>query len=77
MFPLQEGERIELLSKVNDEWLRGRVRGAEGIFPAGFARVIVPLETWPAAAGSDAYRAVALYPFHAETEHDLGVQVPN
>lgn len=70
-----------LLSKVNDEWMSGRVGSAEGMFPASFVRIIVPLDESAnsrdarPSAGPGAYRAVALYPFNAETEQDLSMQV--
>lgn len=45
------GERIVLLERLNDEWLRGRLdgprAGPEGIFPANYVRIIVPLPDAP------------------------------
>ena len=38
----KEGDRIELLSSDN-EWLRGKLNGKEGIFPATFVQILVPL----------------------------------
>uniref|UniRef100_A0A3B5L686 Neutrophil cytosolic factor 2 n=1 Tax=Xiphophorus couchianus TaxID=32473 RepID=A0A3B5L686_9TELE len=34
---LQEGDKIKLLSKVNQDWLEGQCNGNTGIFPASFA----------------------------------------
>lgn len=59
-----------LLSQVNDEWYQGSVgSSAQGMFPASFVRIEVPL------TASSEYRAVALYAFQAETGEDLSLQV--
>lgn len=33
------GDTVELLGRVGDEWLRGRLRGREGIFPSQFVEI--------------------------------------
>ena len=35
------GDRIELVERVDKDWLKGRLKGQEGIFPAGFVDIIV------------------------------------
>ena len=40
---LSAGDCVELLQKVDEEWLRGRKEGVEGIFPAGFVKIVVDL----------------------------------
>jgi hypothetical protein len=66
-----------LESRVNDEWLRGSVGSAHGIFPISFVHVLVPLQEEmisPVVAPST-YKAVAIYAFVAETSQDLSLQV--
>lgn len=77
-------ERIYLLEKVNDEWYRGRNRsGCEGIFPASYISVKVPLkEVEVATAGGVETRrellmAKCLYNFPADVEGDLQLKVTN
>ncbi|XP_017769152.1 PREDICTED: SH3 domain-containing protein 19 [Nicrophorus vespilloides] len=53
---------VYILRKVNDEWLYGRVDDREGMFPANFVDVQVPLE--------DEY-VTALYEFRTQIEGDL------
>lgn len=73
----QEGDRIVLITQVNDEWFRGSIASSEGMFPASFVRIDVPIERKSelAAPTCSAYQAVALYTFDAETSHDLSLQV--
>ena len=33
---LQEGDKIKVISRVNDNWVRGELGGAQGMFPADF-----------------------------------------
>ena len=40
----QKGARVALLSRVDDNWLQGRVGDRTGIFPAAFVDIITPLE---------------------------------
>ena len=35
----QEGDRIEIVEEVGHDWLRGRLAGREGMFPAGFVEL--------------------------------------
>ena len=44
----QKGARVALLSRVDDNWLQGRVEDRTGIFPAAFVDVITPLPEPPA-----------------------------
>lgn len=79
-----------LESRVNDEWLRGSVGSQQGIFPVSFVHILVPLQeleeveeekpqasvaTQSPQGNSSSYRAVAIYPFEAETSQDLSLQV--
>jgi hypothetical protein len=41
--PLNEGDIVETLSWISDEWMTGRLRNKEGIFPVSFVEVIEPL----------------------------------
>ena len=38
-----EGDQVELLERVDAAWMKGRLRGKEGIFPTEFVKVIVEL----------------------------------
>ncbi|XP_053680270.1 uncharacterized protein LOC128731190 [Anopheles nili] len=63
-------EKIYLLGRINSEWYVGRdKRGLEGMFPANYIEVKVPL------GGNDGFTngavARALYDFKAETPDDL------
>lgn len=40
---ISEGDTIELLERVDADWLKGRLGHNEGIFPASFVDVIVDL----------------------------------
>ncbi len=52
----QVGDRIELVRRIDADWLYGR-RGAEtGMFPANFVRVLVPLLDEQHADDVDAHR---------------------
>ena len=43
MIYLQSGDVIELISWVDEEWMKGKVTGREGIFPVNFCDVVEPL----------------------------------
>ncbi|RUS78867.1 hypothetical protein EGW08_013372, partial [Elysia chlorotica] len=49
---LEEGDVVRLVERVGDEWLRGELKGRQGIFPASFVEIIEDLppgeETSPA-----------------------------
>lgn len=36
---LNVGDSVEIIEAVGDEWLRGRIGGREGLFPASFVEV--------------------------------------
>ncbi|GLH00036.1 Uncharacterized protein GBIM_06506 [Gryllus bimaculatus] len=61
---------IHILKKVNDEWLLGEKGNQQGMFPANFIEVIVPLEE-SVAANSGVQTVTALYPFPAQQWDDL------
>ena len=44
-----KGDTIKLLSRVDDNWLQGRLGDTTGIFPAGFVNILVPIEEPPPA----------------------------
>ena len=39
------GDEIELLEKVDEQWLKGKCGGKTGMFPAGFVEIVVDLPT--------------------------------
>ena len=43
--PLEEGQIVELLGRIAAGWMRGRLNGKVGIFPASFVDVVQPLRT--------------------------------
>lgn len=45
----REGQVIELLRRVNDEWMEGQVNERRGIFPTAFLNIVVDLPTHPPA----------------------------
>ena len=49
---IRTGDVIMLVEKVDADWLKGRLRGQEGIFPSGFVEVKVDLPPKSKAAGS-------------------------
>ncbi|XP_018333133.1 SH3 domain-containing protein 19 [Agrilus planipennis] len=61
---LEVNDIIVLLKKVNDEWYYGRVGDKEGMFPANFVDVQVPIET-------NDNNATALYEFIPQLPGDL------
>lgn len=40
--PLKKGDLVELLGSAGNGWMRGRLKGAEGIFPTSFVEVLQP-----------------------------------
>lgn len=36
---ISEGDRLEVIERVDSSWLKGRLGGKEGIFPADFVEV--------------------------------------
>lgn len=88
LFLFKENEKIYLLEKVNAEWYRGRNRsGCEGIFPANYITVKVPLaethindnnngnKNSTNSTISKKIEVKSLYNFPAEVEGDLQLQV--
>ena len=37
--PLSVGDEVEVLEVIDSDWMRGRVEGKQGIFPAAFVEV--------------------------------------
>ncbi|XP_046649998.1 uncharacterized protein B0303.7-like isoform X2 [Daphnia pulicaria] len=73
----KEGERIVVLSQVNEEWCKGSIGSSQGMFPLSYVRLDAPptpVETSRDAPPSSSNRAVALYAFEAETDHDLSLK---
>nr|CAH0107208.1 unnamed protein product [Daphnia galeata] len=72
----KEGERIVLLSQVNDEWCKGSIGSSEGMFPLSYVRIDVrpepPCEQQQPTSPSN--RVLALYAFAAETDQDLSLK---
>lgn len=66
---LKEGDVVELIRKVNDDWLEGRVGSRQGIFPLSFIDIKVPLPGLPENI------VTALYAFPGETNEDLSFEV--
>lgn len=63
--PLKEGDVVSLIKVINDDWLEGRVGSRQGMFPANFIDIKVPLP------GSSGNIVNALYTFNGETWEDL------
>ncbi|TGZ49063.1 SH3 domain-containing protein 19 [Temnothorax longispinosus] len=40
---LKEGDVVQLVKKVNDDWLEGRIGNRQGMFPLSFIDIKVPL----------------------------------
>lgn len=64
---LKAGEKITLLERIGDDWLRGKVDSREGIFPRSFVDVIIDLPS----AGATPSTAKALFDFAAEEGDEL------
>nr|XP_006820391.1 PREDICTED: SH3 domain-containing protein 19-like [Saccoglossus kowalevskii] len=76
----KEGDKIVILENVNDEWLRGKCKGEEGMFPKVFVDVITELPPESKAGGKKklggAYdelipKAKALYDFSGQSDSEL------
>lgn len=57
------------MKELSGDWLQGCIGGREGMFPANFVNVVVPL------SDLDGVFATALYTFAPETWEDLDLQV--
>lgn len=69
---------IFLLHWVNDDWLYGQFGHNQGMFPANFIRVVVPLSKSKISQQRQqggAQTVTALYPFTPETWDDLELKV--
>ncbi|XP_071495159.1 uncharacterized protein [Diadema antillarum] len=64
---LKAGEKITLLERIGDDWVRGKIDSREGIFPLSFVDVIIDLPS----AGATASEGKALYDFMAEADDEL------
>ncbi|KAI6656682.1 Dual specificity phosphatase [Oopsacas minuta] len=40
----KKGDKIQIISRVDENWLQGRLENSTGIFPAAFVDIIAPLE---------------------------------
>jgi hypothetical protein len=70
----QVNDVIFILHRVNDDWLYGRFGHNQGMFPASFIRVVVPLSKSSISQQrqqAGAQTVTALHPFAAETWDDL------
>lgn len=61
------GDVIHLIGKEGDEWLRGRLRGKEGIFPASYVSM-------SESSNQSLMTVIALFPFHPDSWDDLELQ---
>jgi hypothetical protein len=66
---LKEGDVVYLTNIINDSWIEGQVGDREGMFPANFLDVKVPLP------GQHTNVVNALYTFKAEIADDLSFEV--
>lgn len=41
---LKEGEMVELVTQIDDNWFEGKVNGRSGLFPITYVQVLVPLK---------------------------------
>lgn len=72
---LGDGDIIQLQSRVGTEWLRGEVRGRQGIFPSSFVEIIEDLPA-DGCINEDVFSAegTAIFDFDGE-EGELTFQV--
>jgi len=66
---LKEGNVVQLVKKVNDDWIEGRIGDHQGIFPLSFIDIKVPLP------GLTDNVVTALYAFPGENSDDLSFEV--
>ncbi|XP_037798481.1 SH3 domain-containing protein 19-like [Penaeus monodon] len=85
----KSGDLIQLLYRMNDDWLFGRCGHKEGMFPQSFIKIVVPLageQAYPDSSASSSITktssseasntsnvVTALYTFQAETPEDLTI----
>lgn len=60
---------MQLVKKVNDDWLEGKIGNRQGIFPLSFIDIKVPLP------GLSDNVVTALYAFLGENSDDLSFEV--
>ncbi|XP_024885434.1 SH3 domain-containing protein 19 isoform X2 [Temnothorax curvispinosus] len=65
---LKEGDVVQLVKKVNDDWLEGRIGNRQGMFPLSFIDIKVPLP------GLSDNVVTALYAFPGENSDDLSFE---
>ncbi|XP_018362454.1 PREDICTED: abl interactor 1 isoform X1 [Trachymyrmex cornetzi] len=65
---LKEGDIVQLVKKVNDDWLEGRIGNRQGIFPLNFIDIKISL------AGLSDNMVTALYTFPGENSDDLSFE---
>lgn len=66
---LKEGDIVQLVKKINDDWLEGRIGNRQGIFPLGFIDIKIP------PPGLSDNVVTALYAFPGENSDDLSFEV--
>jgi len=66
---LKEGNVVQLVKKVNDDWIEGRIGDHQGIFPFSFIDIKVPLPDLTDNV------VTALYAFPGENSDDLSFEV--
>ncbi|KAL0120855.1 hypothetical protein PUN28_008500 [Cardiocondyla obscurior] len=66
--PLKEGDVVQLIRKVNDDWLEGKIGNRQGMFPLSFIDIKIPL---PGLADNV---VTALYTFPGESSDDLSFE---
>lgn len=66
---LKEGDIVQLVKKVNDDWLEGKIGNRQGIFPLNFVDIKIPLPGLPDNV------VTALYAFPGENGDDLSFEV--
>lgn len=65
---LKEGDVVQLVKKVNDDWLEGRIGNRQGMFPLSFIDIKIPLPGLPDNV------VTALYAFPGENSDDLSFE---
>lgn len=65
---LKEGDIVQLVKKVNDDWLEGRIGNRQGIFPLSYIDIKVSLP------GLSDNVVTALYAFPGENSDDLSFE---
>lgn len=66
---LKEGDIVQLVKKINDDWLEGKIGNRRGIFPFSFIDIKIPLPGLPDNV------VTALYAFPGENNDDLSFEV--